>query len=241
MSLTYPDNINPAALSLLAEYLQTKGDHEKNNIVLELGCSTGALGQHVLKIFPHPLIWIGIDMNEEALAIANSRLTNTFQEDLDNIGVASLHSASPSANVVVMIDVLEHVCEPGRLLHTISVAYPHASVVCVLPNIACYQTYERLSLHDFPYDKSGIFDATHKTFYTAKSALRLFQNEGYNSTKGPIFLLDPPMKEIATTTAEFPFTFKSDRYSITLQTKEDLLSLSSYGFGYIFSPVVKMF
>lgn len=241
MSLTYPDNINPAAMSLLSDYLHSKGVHEGNDIILELGCSTGSLGQHLLNMFPRQLTWIGIDVNEEALEIANSRLTKTFKIDLNSIDKAILHSTSPSVNVVVMIDVLEHVYEPRKLLSTISVAYPHASIVCVLPNIACYQTYERLSLHDFPYDESGIFDRTHRTFYTAKSALRLFQSEGYAPAKGPIFLLDPHMKELIATNTEFPFTFTANKYSITLAAKEELLSLASYGFGYIFSPAVNIF
>jgi SAM-dependent methyltransferase len=231
---SYPDNINPAAYSIIAEHVLPL--HARKEIrFLELGCSTGALGGALIN--EHPSChWIGVDYNAAALEIAKHRLSSACWLDLNNINKDKLSEITKAPDFIVMIDVLEHVYEPYSFLKAIRSAFPNASIICVLPNIACYQTYDKLSAGNFSYDESGIFDKTHRTFYTARSACQFFVEFGYQAQAGPIFLPDPVMHELLQSNPTYPLSFTRGNYSINIADEEQLISLCSYGFGFLFRP-----
>ena len=238
MKTTYPDNINPAALAIIRQciIMPSVAGVTYAPFIVELGCSTGALGAKILEEIPIAT-WLGIDCSDMALAIASKRLSKVIKADLNYITVGDLTYLEASPDLVVLVDVLEHVYEPSSLIDKVAKAFPNAKILCVLPNIACYQTYDRLSVQDFPYDDHGIFDKSHRTFYTAKSAVRFFNEAGYAPEAGPVFLLDPAVSKIQLDIISYPYLFTRERYSVHVQSKEDLLSLLSYGFGFLFKPI----
>lgn len=237
MQYTYPDNVNPAALSIIRQCIIPSSvvGLEDAPCIVEFGCSTGALGAKVLEEMPIAT-WIGIDYSDSALARASTRLSRVIKADLNHIDVDDLARLEASPTLVIMVDVLEHVYEPSSFIEKVFTAFPHAKILCVLPNIACYQTYDRLSIHDFSYEDFGIFDKSHRTFYTVKSALRFFKEARYAPEAGPVFLLDPVVSHIQLDNVVYPYIFSRGCYSICLQNKEELLSLCSYGFGFLFHP-----
>jgi SAM-dependent methyltransferase len=230
---SYPDNINPCAFRLLSEILASQADCRSFRI-LEFGCSTGALGAEVIRRFPG-IHWSGLDISQDALLIAKSRIPLAIQVDLNLITEEELMSIEKAPDVLVMIDVLEHVYDPYRLLGIIASAYRTTKVVCILPNIACYQTYDQISIGDFKYHEFGIFDRTHRTFFTPKSALDLFKEYGYLCDTGPLFLPDPVTSSLLSQDLAFPFEFKRGSYSISISDRDMLINVCSYGFGFIAS------
>ena len=230
----YPDNVNPAAYSVITDYILPNRTKEKTTF-LEFGCSSGALGSTILQLNTQ-IYWAGLDYNLDALSIAQSRLSYVAQADFNEINNASLASLGIQPDFLIMVDVLEHVYEPHTFLKNVTSAFPHSSILCVLPNIACYQTYDRLSNHVFPYDDYGIFDKTHKTFYTYTSAQSLFATFGYTSILGPLYLPDPVVSSLLTENITYPHTFTREKYSISIVTRDELLSLCSYGFCFLSIP-----
>lgn len=239
----YPDNINPAAYSIVKHHITNaavsgtppiSGSH----IFVEFGCSTGALGYALLKEYPG-ISWIGLDYNSAALKVAKTRLNQVYQLDFNRLNKDSLGDITPNPSLLIMVDVLEHVYEPVNFVQTVASAFPSASILCVLPNIACYQSYERLSCNDFPYDESGIFDKTHRTFYTPISAKKMYARLGYYPSLGPVYLPDPKESVLLEQDISFPYIFSRRSYSVRIETREHLASLCSYGFAFIFSPLIR--
>ena len=241
MQTNYPDNINPAALSIISKHIlvaREKCDEflrNKVTVFLELGCSTGALGFYVLRNHKN-IYWTGLDFNKHALKIASNRLSSVEWLDFNNLESSNLTRMGPTPDYVVLIDVLEHVYEPAKLLSAIREAYSSASIICVLPNISCHQTYDKLVRNDFSYEEYGIFDKTHKTFYSPYSAIEFFSNMGYKATLGPVFLTDPDVAELLSSKISYPFNFNRYKYSVRVDSRFELLSLCSYGFGLMLSP-----
>ena len=90
MKTNYPDNINPAALSIISKHIlvaRKKCDETCRNkvtVFLELGCSTGALGFYVLRNHKN-IYWLGLDFNKHALKIASNRLSSVEWIDFNNL------------------------------------------------------------------------------------------------------------------------------------------------------------
>ena len=239
---TYPDNINPAAYSIISDHFLLRNDLGTDKLpqsltFLEFGCSTGALGASLMSSNRN-IAWYGIDYNEYSLSIASKRLTKTFYIDLNNITGLRLNMLDIDPDLLILVDVLEHVYEPNNFMSVIRESYPRSSILCVLPNISCYQTYERLSMHEFDYEDHGIFDKTHKTFYTAASAIKQFALFGYKLSTGPLFLPDPVTHSLLQAEISYPYVFVSDRFSVKVDSRDHLLSLCSYGFGCLFDPTL---
>ena len=230
----YPDNVNPAAYSIILNnvlpYLASR-----EYVFLEFGCSTGALGASIIKLDSR-IRWTGLDINVDALTIAKTRLTSSFQFDFNQLKPDSLWSLNIKPDYIILVDVLEHVYEPKRFLECLAEVFSRSAILCVLPNIACYQTYDRISCHNFYYEDSGIFDRTHKTFYTASSAIELFCGLNYKPFIGPLYLPDPVMSSFQSKHLAYPFSFKRGKYTIEVESRDELLSLCSYGFAFLFSP-----
>jgi len=241
MKTNYPDNINPAALLIISKHILPALEEckeplrKKDTVFLELGCSTGSLGFHVLRNHKN-IYWTGLDFNTEALGIASTRLSAVGWSDFNDLQTSDLTRTGPAPDYIVLIDVLEHVYEPTKLLSTIKKSFSNASIICVLPNISCHQTYAMLAANDFSYEEYGIFDKTHKTFYSPYSAIDFFSNMGYTAKLGPVFLPDPEVAALLSSKISYPYSFNRQKYTVRVDSRFELLSLCSYGFGLLLSP-----
>ena len=84
-------------------------------------------------------------------------------------------------DVVLASHVLEHLVNPGRLLHEVHERLsPDGILAVALPNIAHYK--QRLSLLQgrFRYTETGPLDRTHLRFYTYWTAIELLKDNGYS-------------------------------------------------------------
>jgi 2-polyprenyl-3-methyl-5-hydroxy-6-metoxy-1,4-benzoquinol methylase len=83
-------------------------------------------------------------------------------------------------DAVLLMDVLEHLLTPERILREcLSLLAPGGEVLVSLPNVA--NIYVRLSLlaGRFEYAERGILDRTHLHFYTRRSARRMIEQCGF--------------------------------------------------------------
>jgi 2-polyprenyl-3-methyl-5-hydroxy-6-metoxy-1,4-benzoquinol methylase len=81
---------------------------------------------------------------------------------------------------VLMLDVLEHVPNPERLLEECKpLLRPGATAVVSLPNVANITVRWSLLFGRFEYTERGILDRTHLRFFTRRSARRLLRDAGY--------------------------------------------------------------
>lgn len=144
--------------------------------VLELGCANGRLGRRFKA--RHPGVhWCGVDVSAQAVATAAPHLDRAVQIDLDRGDLAALGSGY---DVVVIGDLLEHLCEPDRLLEALyDCTSADARIVCCLPNMAHWSVIQRLLVGDASYDAVGLLDRTHVRFYSPASAFKTFLDAGW--------------------------------------------------------------
>jgi len=90
--------------------------------------------------------------------------------------------------VVVMLDVIEHLADPERFLEELRKQLDHAprKLVLTTPNIAFFVQRLMLLGGQFNYGRAGILDRTHRRLFTFRSIRHLLRDAGFRikTTKG---------------------------------------------------------
>ncbi|MBI3724781.1 methyltransferase domain-containing protein [bacterium] len=136
--------------------------------VLDLGCGNASVLAFLLKEKRCEVL--GVDRSPHAnLRIPGDRFrAHDLERDRESV-VALARSFEP--DYVLLLDVLEHLLEPERLLAALGASLPsRARVLVSLPNVASASVVLRLLVDDFSYQESGLLDATHLRFFTEKTA-----------------------------------------------------------------------
>ncbi|MGH9085650.1 MAG: methyltransferase domain-containing protein [Acidimicrobiales bacterium] len=140
--------------------------------VLDLGCSDGAVGAHLMAM-GHEVV--GIDIEEHKGV--RERLADFHQADLD-AGIPD--GVGDAFDVIVAADVLEHVRHPERLLAEMRAHLrPGGSVITSIPNFGHWYPRARVALGRFDYDARGILDRGHLRFFTRRSFAAMVEREGW--------------------------------------------------------------
>ncbi len=142
--------------------------------VLDLGCAGGLLGAE-LRERGH--VVTGVDGSPPPGAADN----------LDRLVVADLDAGLPDDvaedgpfDVVLAVDVLEHLRDPARLLRQLhKVTSAETVLVSSVPNIAHWYPRLRIGFGRFDYDRRGILDATHLRFFTWRSFAAMAARAGW--------------------------------------------------------------
>jgi 2-polyprenyl-3-methyl-5-hydroxy-6-metoxy-1,4-benzoquinol methylase len=147
-----------------------------NQDVLDLGCGEGFLSTELAKAGNRVS---GVD----ALPAASERaaMAAYYQADLDE-GIAGVVDElnGKTFDRVLLLDVLEHLRHPERLLRECQQVLGSKGVMVVsLPNVANITVRLMLLAGKFNYIDRGILDRTHLHFYTRKTAKRLLEDNGY--------------------------------------------------------------
>lgn len=96
-------------------------------------------------------------------------------------------------DVVLFLDVLEHLIEPGEVLRrTRSLVRPGGRVLVSLPNVAHWSVRKELALGRWRYTDSGLLDRTHLRFFTLATARRLAVDSGWRIDYEDSAIAPPP-------------------------------------------------
>jgi len=184
--------------------------------VLDVGCGEGFFAAELKKDGNRV---VGVDLlpvagESEALERYISADLNVPQPDL------ARQAGERAFDRVLLLDILEHLVQPERLLAEVRPALKPAGLLVVsLPNMANITVRLALLFGHFPYADRGILDYTHLRFYTRKTARALLEENGWEivaskATVMPLELVlgldpaNPVMRAItwllAAATAVFP-------------------------------------
>lgn len=153
--------------------------------VLDLGCGPGYLAT---AIKAKGCRTIGVDRYAPS---SPESFDQFVQCDLEDLGASycvddavddAVNDAVDDADVVLMLDVLEHLKSPELLLaavHQASTSGRSIKILVSTGNVAFIAVRLMLLLGRFNYGKRGILDLTHTRLFTFDSLRRLFEESGF--------------------------------------------------------------
>ena len=82
-------------------------------------------------------------------------------------------------DVVLCLDVLEHLVDPAGALAALRGLAPRGRALISLPNVAHWSLRKELLRGRWEYTESGLLDRTHLRFYTLDTARSLLSQAGW--------------------------------------------------------------
>jgi 2-polyprenyl-3-methyl-5-hydroxy-6-metoxy-1,4-benzoquinol methylase len=151
--------------------------------VLDLGSGPGIVAGALTALADKQVTCVDSEADHLEAAAARG-VARTVQGDLTATDWTE-PLAGERFDVIVLADVLEHLVDPGALLHRIQDAdllAPEGRLVISIPNASHLAMLALLSIGEFPYRPTGLLDATHLRFFTLTSIRQLLEAHGFAVT-----------------------------------------------------------
>ena len=152
---------------------------EDVNRVLEIGCG---YGQTLLMLKEKNLCkeTVGIELVESVASEASKNVDRIYAL---NVEKSELPSELGEFDLILLLDVLEHLVDPWGILLKLKSNYlsEKGKFIISLPNARHFGLVLPLLSGSFDYVESGILDKTHLRFFTKKSAVALMRSRVYLS------------------------------------------------------------
>ncbi len=167
--------------------------NESPGTVVDIGCGGGMTGKLIKEKFPGARV-IGIELNPRAAEHARQWLDTVICGDVDTLDLSE-HIGSARIDTVMLLDVLEHIYDPWRVLVRVrSWLDEDTRVLASVPNIRNVANLDELAGGHWNYGPNGVLDITHVRFFTRESLVAMFEETGY-IVKQMIPLTQPKLLE----------------------------------------------
>ena len=151
--------------------------------IVEIGCSSGALAREFKNQNKHAH-WIGIEIDPSYAALADRFCDKTIVVDIETC-TETFYDSFTDRDCWVFGDTLEHLKDPWSVLGKIrNVIPPDGSVVVCVPNAQHWSLIVRMAIGDFRYQDSGLLDRTHLRWFTRKTLIEMFNQQGFKIVNG---------------------------------------------------------
>lgn len=197
---------------------------EPKSMVLDVGCSSGTLGQVLIK--QKGCTVDGIETVHEDAIKASRKLRKVYEL---NVETGDLSVVKGKYDVIIFADVIEHLVDPVKTLKKIQKYLKKGGVIIFsIPNMAHVSI--RLSLLEgkFDYTETGLLDKTHLHFYTYRQIMRTFSEAGLKIIHQKYTHVVYPKQYLVKRLEAIGLQLKSDRVIKTLTEDVD-----SQAFQYI--------
>lgn len=144
--------------------------------ILEIGCGTGATLAW-LKTSGRCKFTTGIELVAQQAESAAKVVDRVVQGSIETVDLASW---TERFDLILCLDVLEHLNDPWELIERLSrLLKPGGRLVASIPNIRHISVLVPLLFQgEWTYSERGILDKTHLRFFTKKSAIHLVTCSG---------------------------------------------------------------
>jgi 2-polyprenyl-3-methyl-5-hydroxy-6-metoxy-1,4-benzoquinol methylase len=145
--------------------------------ILDLGCSTGALGAALKR--RQDAVVVGVEIDPDYAAQARARLDRVIVSDIESFLADSIPAEAPF-DCLIAADVLEHLVDPWTTLRRAAELLDRqATAVISVPNVLEWRGLWRLiRTGRWPLADAGVFDRTHLRWFTRDDALALVRQAG---------------------------------------------------------------
>jgi len=153
----------------------------RSDRVLEIGCGGGGTLAW-LKESGRAQWTAGIELSEEAAALARTRVDDVHCGDANAL-LGNFPKAS--FDLVLCLDVLEHLVDPWAALSTIqTLLRPGGRVITSLPNVRHHSVVLPLLFRGrWEYRDAGIMDRTHLRFFSRQGIAALMTQAGLREVR----------------------------------------------------------
>jgi len=132
--------------------------------ILEIGCGTGATGSALKTRLPG-IYYVGLEIDDRAVEIAETRLDRVLKVDLGKINRLSFPLKPESFDLLIAADVLEHLYDPWQVLYVLrGFLKAKGKALLSIPNTQNIYLIAHLVMGHWTYQKYGLLDATHIRF-----------------------------------------------------------------------------
>jgi 2-polyprenyl-3-methyl-5-hydroxy-6-metoxy-1,4-benzoquinol methylase len=145
-----------------------------NSTILELGCHTGLLSR--LLVEKKNCIVTGIDINKEAINVAQEYLLDGFILDLEDYPEMEKVLLNKRFDCIILLHVLEHLRNPSKFLSYIrGVLKEDGFIIIGLPNVSNAKERFDMLYGKFEYTNIGVMDRTHISMFNYFTAKKLIE------------------------------------------------------------------
>lgn len=155
----------------MLEFLPARVEH-----VLDVGCSNGNFGRMVKEKTGAEVQ--GIEPMKEFADLASEQLDKVYTATVED-AIAQLPDTY--FDVIYCNDVLEHLVDPYSVLRSFKAKLkPGGRVISSIPNMRYFRSFFKLLFKgQWRHEDEGIMDRTHLRWFTQKSMIELFEDQGY--------------------------------------------------------------
>jgi 2-polyprenyl-3-methyl-5-hydroxy-6-metoxy-1,4-benzoquinol methylase len=144
--------------------------------VLDVGIGDGSLGRALKQM---GCTVCGIEYDKELADESRDEYDDVVVGDVESMDLAGLFGEEPF-DVVLLLDVLEHLREPGLVLARVHDVLAQGGLVVVsLPNVTHAAVKLQLLAGQFAYTDEGLLDRTHLRFFDRAHVDRLIREAGF--------------------------------------------------------------
>src|SRR6266568_6959784 len=151
--------------------------------VVDLGCGYGALAEVAQS---HGMTYVGVDLDTDGLVELERRGFVTQQLDVTDLtavdALLDKIAADGRINAVLMLDTLEHLPEPWKLLENLSSGASRwgAPVLVVsIPNVAHVDVAAKLVAGRWDVTPTGLLDSTHLQLFSSERVETMMPASGW--------------------------------------------------------------
>lgn len=142
---------------------------EPHSRVLDIGCSSGNFGD--VLVHEKQCEVVGLDIDAADIAKAKKKLTAAYVRNIEKDDVSDLGTF----DVVMFVDVLEHLLDPIAVLERVkTLLKPKGRVLFSIPNMAHVSVRLHLLRGFFEYTPIGVLDRTHLHYYDEFEVQHIF-------------------------------------------------------------------
>ena len=169
-----------------------------HSTVLDLGCGSGALGQHLAET--RSCTSDGVTLSEAEAVHARPHYRRVVVDNLETCDLTALF-AGQRYDFIVCADVLEHLSRPEQVLNACrALLAPGGRLLISVPNAAYSGLLAELMQGEFRYREEGLLDRTHLRFFTRRSLTRFLAEQGWVLNS-----LDTVRRELPESEFQVPF------------------------------------
>jgi len=144
--------------------------------LFELGCGDGST-LRMIKSYFDVSFCAGLDIDDRSIAIARQHLDLAVSENIES---TELPDAVRDIDVILCLDVLEHLVDPWRVVRMLHERLSGTGVIIAsIPNVRYFRTSLPLVFNgSWELADAGILDRTHLRFFVKKTAVDLMTSSG---------------------------------------------------------------